>query len=362
MPTHFEIERRFVIPKVTLQRGAIGRDIVQGYFQTPAHATMRIRQLGGPSGTYELTRKTGRGRTREEHTSRIADRAIGRALLEACPFILHKRRFVRDGWEIDRYAGPLKGLWVLERELPSAETPCPLPSWADSDQAVEVTNDVTNYDLAKLASALGGLESPPSIFELVTKPLPIIVITGGPCSGKSSILATIRRTYPARIHVVPEAASIVINDVGIPFPAENGLFVRQFQQQLYTVQASFEFLARMRGKLAGQEAIVVDRGSADSIAYLPNGVEEFEKTCQTQLGYEYERYAAVICLKVPPPEIYEKYHRSNPARRESYEDAVATGERTVSAWQDHPNFHYVDDEDWEAKAQSVATILEMILS
>ncbi len=362
MPKHFEIERRFVIPSVTLPRGAFGRDIVQGYFQTPAHATMRIRQLGGHSGTYELTRKTGRGRTREEHTTRIADRTIGLALLESCPFILKKRRYVRDGWEIDRYGGPLKGLWVLERELPSAETPCHLPSWVDSDQAVEVTSDLTNYDLAKLASALGGLENPPSIYELVTKPLPIIVVTGGPCSGKSSILATLRREYPKHIHVVPEAASIIINDVGIPFPAENGLFVRQFQQQIYVVQQSFEFLARMRGMLAGQQAIVVDRGSADSIAYLSGGVAEFEQTCQTQLAYEYDRYAAVICLKVPPRAIYEQHHQNNLARRESYEDAVATGERTVAAWREHPHFHYVDAEDWDAKGRHVAGILQSIFS
>ncbi len=333
---------------------------MQGYFQTPAHATVRIRQTGGDVGVYELTRKTGRGKSRIEDTTKL-DRALGRTLLASCPFVLRKRRFMRDGWEIDRYTGPLKGLWILEREIPSASAPCPLPPWVDASAVVEVTNDLTNYDLAKLGAALRGLENPPPIFELVAKPLPIIVITGGPCSGKSSVLAMLRRQLPKRVHVVPEAASIIINDVGIPFPAQNGLFVRQFQQQIYTVQQSFEFLARMRGRLAGQEAIVVDRGSADSIAYLPKGVSEFERTCQTKLGYEYERYAAVICLKVPPQEVYESFYQSNPARRESYEDAVATGERTVAAWRNHPYFHYVDDDVWDAKVQTVVRIIESIL-
>lgn len=361
MPKHLEIERRFIARTVKLQPGIRGRQIVQGYFQTPAHATVRIRQTGGDVGTYELTRKTGRGRIRTECNSVLTDRTLGRTLLESCPFILRKRRFVRDGWEIDRYIGPLRGLWVLERELASADTPCLLPPWVNPATTVEVTNDLSNYDLAKLATALRGLENPPPIFELVTKPLPIVVITGGPCSGKSSILDKLRRESAQRIHVVPEAASIIINDVGIPYPAQNGLFVRQFQQQIYTVQQSFEFLARMRGRIAGQELIAVDRGSADSIAYLDGGTCEFERTCQTQLGYEYERYAAVICLKVPPRDVYEKYHASNPARRESYEDAVATGERTVAAWQGHPAFHYVDDEDWDAKCQHVAEILQSII-
>lgn len=361
MTKHIEIERRFVARSVKLQPGAIGKKIVQGYFQTPAHTTMRIRQTDGDTGKYVFTRKTGRGRTRREYNSAIADRLVGRELLSSCPFILRKRRFIRDGWETDRYTGPLRGLWILERELPSADAPCPLPRWVDADSVVEVTNYLTNYDLAKLAAVLRGLENPPPIFDLVTKPLPLVVITGGPCSGKSSILAMLRREYAQRIHVVPEAASIIINDVGVPYPAQNGLFVRQFQQQIYTLQQSFEFLARMRGKLAGQELIAVDRGSADSIAYLDGGVREFERTCQTQLGYEYERYAAVICLKVPPRETYEQYHSSNPARRESYEDAVATGERTIAAWQAHPAFHYVDDEDWDAKGRHVADIIQSLI-
>lgn len=352
---HVEIEHRFIGPAMRIPDGLHGTRIVQGYFQTPDHQTIRIRKTNGSQ--YELTTKIGFGKKRKELTIPIPSHAMGEELLAACPYILRKMRYTRNKWEINRYIGPLTGLIVLEREMRSAAEPLVLPEWLDPTLYVEVTNTVTNYDLAQLAKNLQGVEHHPPAHALLTQRKPIIVLTGGPCSGKSSIMKLLQREFGTSLFCVPETASIILNDVGVKFPVGNGLYERNFQQHVYTVQRSFELLGGIQATLAGSGAIVVDRGSVDNAAYLRGGTREFARVCSTNLRREFERYAAVICLGVPSAAVYAQESSGNLARYETYEQAVATGERTHAAWAKHPNFRYLEG-TWAEKVEGVRSVLQ----
>lgn len=356
MPAHFEIERRFIAPIVIPPPGASRKDIVQGYFPTPAHQTTRIRRIDGVDGTYVLTTKKGNGIMREEKETVIPDRDLGRQLLAACAYRLVKTRFTLDGWEIDRYSGLLRGLYVVEREFTHKNEDLDFPPWLDTRDLVEVTDYVTNYDLARLAGLLEGLPTVPPLVPLLTQREPLVVLTGGPCSGKSTCLAAIKQAPDTRFHCLPETATIVIRDIGTLPPANNDFRMRQFQQQVYLIQRSLETLGSIQAKLTGHQGILLDRGTVDAVAYMPGGARDFEKTCNTSVAHEYQRYAAVICLAVPPYEIYQQFRGNNPARSESYALAEELDMRIRRAWQDHPNFHYVDDSDWETKMRHVRNL------
>ena len=95
MKTIQEIERRFIVksldPDIQRQRSV---RIVQGYFDTPPHVSLRVRITDDARA--ELTRKTGSGIERQE-TTQPTDLETGRFLFESCADALSKTRYFRDG-------------------------------------------------------------------------------------------------------------------------------------------------------------------------------------------------------------------------------------------------------------------------
>ena len=50
--------------------------------------------------------------------------------------------------------------------------------------------------------------------------IPKIVLTGGPCAGKSTILNRIQESFPEQVETVPEAANMLIGG-GFPLPSDS---------------------------------------------------------------------------------------------------------------------------------------------
>ena len=186
-----------------------------------------------------------------------------------------------------------------------------------------------------------------------TPKLPIIVITGGPCGGKSTALAKAhqylqnRGLYPV---VIPEVATELIL-AGLPLSTESssGLVVGDFQEQilLATIEHTIRF-HEAATKLVNVPRVVLlsDRGCMDSAAYM--GKEAFTAMVK-KLGYEpsdmSERvYAGVLHLQsvaVDKPEVYTL--SNNTARKEGVEEAARLDTLTVSAWTGHPHLRIVDN-------------------
>ena len=248
----------------------------------------------------------------------------------------------------------------LEKEMSTPDEPVELPTLLKHlfGEVKEVTDSLTNLHLARLATDLRGLDVPamPFISERLLSSIPCVAITGGPCSGKSSIMKILQTEFPD-VHFVPEVASIIIGQVGI-LPDNDPIQNRVFQKAVYRVGKIFRTTSTEFAIAQNKKVIVLDRGEADGAAYFEGGIKEFEKVIGTTMTAEYGNIAMVICLEVPSKEIFEKKKANNPARSETHEEAVALGKRTKTAWALHPNFHLVgNDGGWDAKINMVRNLI-----
>lgn len=352
---HTEIERRYLVraidPDITR---APGKRIFQGYFEAAPWSSVRIRIWDGR--TAKIARKSGMGLAREEE-ERDIDLETARFLLETSPYTLEKTRYVRDGWEVDFFHGPLTGLVIAEREMASLEELVVLPPWIQD--AVEVTDSLTNSHLARLAADLGDALPQRPVRDVLPRRVPHVVLTGGPCSGKTAVMEILRREMGDVFHFVPEAASIVIAQVGVRPPGGDAVAMRGFQRTMCRVQRCFEQVSNVQALLDGKRALLLDRGVLDNAAYLPGGLVELESILRSTRADEYAAYERVICLETPPREVYEANRLNNPARTESWEAARALGDRIRAAWGGHPKFSPIaNGASWEDKVEAVRRVLK----
>lgn len=352
-------QRRFIVkafdPDVIR---APSKRIEQGYLNNMPGYMLRIRlEEDGDQGV--IARKYGTGITRELQETRVgADTA--RFMLDSCPYRIAKRRYFRPPWCLDLYERELSGLAVAEVVLEHADADWALPPWITD--AYECTDSLTSLHLAKMARNLDEGDSH-QIRERLPVRVPRIVLTGAPCSGKSTAMRRLKEDLGSIVHSVPEVASIVIAQVGISPPFDDPFMLRRFQQTIYKVQTTFQEVSEMTARREGKHALLLDRGTVDNAAYLKGGLDEFEAISRTNRAYEFSQYDLVVCLDVPPEGIYQEMASNNPARSEPYEEAVALGERFVLIWSEHPNMTRIRssgswDEKYAAIRHTIVTFIE----
>ncbi len=353
-----EFERRWIVLSLDPDIARYpSKEIEQGYFD--GQADMRVRITDG--STAVITRKTGKGRVRTER-NRGVSLGTGRFLLDSTGHRLEKRRHLRDGWEIDYFHGPLSGLVLAEIEKPTVAEldKVRLPIWIHS--AIEVTGSLTNRMLARIAYDLRGETPTGPVRDLIVKDVPKIVLTGGPCSGKSSVMTALRTEFGDLLHCVPEVATIVIEQVGVKPPVDDRMGMKSFQRTIYRVQLGFERGSNQQALRDGRSALLLDRGTVDGAAYMKNGTRDMEQIFRTNIQDEYDRYHGIICLDVPPQDIYEANKSGNPARYENYDQAAAIGHRLREVWSGHPRFRFIGNgSSWEDKLQKVRHQIKELL-
>lgn len=357
-----EIERRFLV--LSMQSGInLGqrREIVQGYFEIPfPEQSLRIRIINNKRAF--VAKKEGFGVSREEKEHPIA-LGTAKLLLECCTHFIEKTRYHYRGWSIDFFHSPLSGIVVAEKEVKNPNQKVKLPFWIH--QAMEITESISNLHLARLATDLRGTNTEPlmAVYEILSKKISKIVLTGGSCSGKSTLMKTIRKEMENLVHCVPEVASIVISQVGIKPPVGDPIANRRLQRTIYRVQRIFEATSAEYALNQGKQVLVLDRGTVDNAAYMPGGLKEMENTYQTTRQFEYSQYDLVICLEVPPEDIFEKNRLNNPARSEPYSEVLDRSQQIKEVWKDHPNFHFIPNcKSWEEKENKVLVIIQEFLS
>lgn len=145
-----EIERRFLVrsldPGMPTPERVI--QIEQGYLEL-RDMDKRLRVRICDSREAYLAMKLGKGIERDEIPSPL-NLELARLLMSLCKYKLKKERRVIQGWEIDTFKPPLEGIIIAERELASRDEKLVLPPWFKD--TVEVTDTLTNHQLARLAS------------------------------------------------------------------------------------------------------------------------------------------------------------------------------------------------------------------
>ena len=165
----------------------------------------------------------------------------------------------------------------------------------------------------------------------------VVVLTGGPCGGKSSLLEALReRTHLGGrvLYFVPEAATILIND-GLD-PADT----MRFQNAVLSLQLKLEGEALSAAHASGVPSVVVcDRGTMDGAAYCTSA--QFDDIVAAH-GYKRAdmlfRYDLVVHLVSAAADVPDAYTTgNNEARFEDLDDAVALENKTLNVWSGHLN-------------------------
>ena len=182
-----------------------------------------------------------------------------------------------------------------------------------------------------------------------------IVLTGGPCSGKSTALSTIEQTLGNRgyyVLTIPETATELIPNGIRPF--DNSLDKLTFQDILFEKQLHKETLYEKVAKLLPAKKVVIlhDRALIDSKDYISS--EEFSQLLShfstNELAVR-ERYDAVFHLVTTANGAEEFYTLdNNKARSETLDDARALDKRNIASWTGHPHFRVIDNStDFQTK-------------
>lgn len=165
-----------------------------------------------------------------------------------------------------------------------------------------------------------------------------IVLTGGPCGGKTTMTRMLAKAFENDLVVVPESASLLFSG-GFPRWQDDDA-KRSLQRAVYHVQCNLEQSFACHYK---DMNMILDRGTVDGAAYWPDGSEDYFKKLGTSLEKELSRYDLVIYLESAGQEAYEANRKRNPNRTETWEEARLLDEVTRKLWSQHPKMLVVEN-------------------
>lgn len=180
-----------------------------------------------------------------------------------------------------------------------------------------------------------------------------IVLTGGPCAGKSTLAEMLGRAFQHSVVHVPESASLLFAG-GFPrFPPVEAR--KATQRAIFCVQKELE--AAYAAEFPGR-ALILDRGTVDGAAYWPEGPDAYFRALGTSLEAELARYHHVIYLESAAQKDYEVHKAANPHRLESWAEASALDEATKALWMRHPRFTLIANK--RSFAHKVSEVLGVV--
>lgn len=187
-----------------------------------------------------------------------------------------------------------------------------------------------------------------------------IVVTGGPCGGKTSALnelTLLLRSYGYTVYLVDEVATELINDGIKPF-GDNSIDIKSFQSLVFDAQISKEEIRKKAASFCpnSKVAILYDRGLLDNRGYIKDAIfEEIIKErniSETDIITRYDLVIHLVTAAIGKEEYYTTLNNS--ARTETPEQARMQDRKTMEAWRNHPNLKIVgNDTLFEEKIQKV---------
>jgi len=156
-----------------------------------------------------------------------------------------------------------------------------------------------------------------------------VVITGGPCAGKTEIWKFLGSRFPSAV-MVPETASELI----LSGRSQEVLGLKAFQQRLFQLQREREDDALKKNPF-----LLIDRGLADGKAYDPDLFASVHVSAEEVLG----RYDLVLHLEVlQDPGAYKVHAHTNPARKEGHEEALKLDRAIHAIYRAHPAYFFLE--------------------
>ena len=183
-----------------------------------------------------------------------------------------------------------------------------------------------------------------------------IVLTGGPCAGKTTALTWINNYFSQRgytVLTVPETATELITNGVAPWTCGTNYEYQLLQMKLQKIKEQiFEDAAKTMKN--DKILIVCDRGLLDNKAYMKSvqfksALKEYD-TNETKERDSYDAVFHLVTAAKGKEEVYTL--ANNEARTESIEEARKLDDKTISAWTGHPHFRIIDNStDFEQKLE-----------
>ena len=200
-----------------------------------------------------------------------------------------------------------------------------------------------------------------------------IVLTGGPCAGKTTALVRVINHFSSlgyKVFTIPEVPTM-FTQAGMNYLTKNQDFFYEGEKATLEIQLALEDkFIKMAEACTEPVVIVCDRGAMDISAYMkPEMWEQITKdvgTSTTELRDQ--RYDAVLHLVSAADGAEKFYTTSNNASRNEAADeqglAIARmlDKKVIEAWTGHSHLRVINNhEDFEKKMQRVVKEISNVL-
>lgn len=196
-----------------------------------------------------------------------------------------------------------------------------------------------------------------------------IVITGGPCAGKSTAIRHIQETKPFEemgytVICVPEAATTLFSQNITPKTCGSLKTYQaiQFRLQLENERTAFDIAQMLPDK---NVLIICDRGVFDGKAYINQNdfndiIKHYGTICGHRISKEFllNDYHAVFHM-LTAAKTRETYQcTDNPARSETAKQAIDLDDKLLQVYESHAHRYIIGD--FETKNQKIDALINSI--
>lgn len=194
-----------------------------------------------------------------------------------------------------------------------------------------------------------------------------IVLTGGPCAGKTTALVKIMEHFSSlgyKVFIIPEIPTLFLQ-AGMDYLTKNKAFFYEGEKATLEMQLALEDkFQRMAETIEQPVLIVCDRGTMDISAYMqPQMWDEITTLVGTNSEALRSRYDAVLHL-VSAADGAEQFYTTatNKERTEGLELARLLDKKVIKAWSDHPRLRVINNhEKFETKLERVLQEISDVL-
>ena len=197
------------------------------------------------------------------------------------------------------------------------------------------------------------------------KDIRFVVMTGGPCAGKTTAMNWIQNNFQKqgyKVLFIPETATCLINAGITPWEMPT---ILDFQSIVLDVQLQKEkiFMEAAEKMPYDKVLVVCDRGTLDGKAFISK--KDFNYLLKSKGLNENtlkDSYDAVFHLVSAAKGAKKYYNLDNEARTETVEEAAKSDDLIMSAWTGHSHLRIVDNStDFDEKMRRLMREIALVL-